>query len=88
MIQLSCIQVPVQEMSEIQTIHQQEPHKTTEHKCEQVTKHELVIILEQKQPPKNAIVYGSSVDIKYINFRGANLRLPPVILHPNSLLHL
>ena len=36
--------------------------------CEQVTKHGLVIILEQKQTPKNAIVYGSSVDIKYINF--------------------
>ena len=35
--------------------------------CEQVTKHGLVIIPEQKQPPKNAIVYGSSVDIKYIN---------------------
>ena len=36
--------------------------------CEQVTKHGLVIIPEQKQPPKNATVYGSSVDIKYINF--------------------
>ena len=36
--------------------------------CEQVTKHGLVIIPEQKQTPKNAIVYGSSVDIKYINF--------------------
>ena len=32
--------------------------------CEQVTKHGLVIIPEQKQPPNNAIVYGSSVDIK------------------------
>ena len=32
--------------------------------CEQVTKHGLVIIPEQKQTPKNAIVYGSSVDIK------------------------
>ena len=36
--------------------------------CEQVTKHGLVIIPEQKQTPKNAILYGSSVDIKYINF--------------------
>ena len=36
------------------------------------TKHGLVIILEQKQPPKNAIVYGSSVDIKYINFLQRN----------------
>ena len=35
--------------------------------CEQVRKHGLVIISEQKQTPKNAIVYGSSVDIKYIN---------------------
>ena len=26
------------------------------------------MILEQKQTPKNAIVYGSSVDIRYINF--------------------
>ena len=33
-IQLSCVQVPVQEMSEILTFHQQVPHKTTEHKCE------------------------------------------------------
>ena len=33
-IQLSCIQVPVQEMSEIQTFHQQVPHKTTGHKFE------------------------------------------------------
>ena len=40
--------------------------------CEQVTKHGLVIILEQKQTPKNAIVYGSSVDIKYINFLQRN----------------
>ena len=40
--------------------------------CKQVTKHKLVIILEQKQPPKNAIVYGSSVDIKYINFLQRN----------------
>ena len=39
---------------------------------EQVTKHGLVIILEQKQTPKNAIVYGSSVDIKYINFLQRN----------------
>ena len=36
--------------------------------CEQVTRHGLVIILEQKQTPKNAIVYGSSFDIKYISF--------------------
>ena len=40
--------------------------------CEQVTKHGLVIIPEQKQTPKNAIVYGSSVDIKYINFLHRN----------------
>ena len=40
--------------------------------CEQVTKHGLVIIPEQKQPPKNAIVYGSSVDIKYVNFLQGN----------------
>ena len=36
--------------------------------CEQVTKHGLVIIPEQRQTPKNGIVYVSSVDIKYINF--------------------
>ena len=36
------------------------------------TKHGLVIIPEQKQTPKNAIVYGSSVDIKYINFLQRN----------------
>ena len=40
--------------------------------CEQVTKHGLVIIPEQKQPPKNAIVYGSNVDVKYINFLQRN----------------
>ena len=40
--------------------------------CEQVTKHGLVIIPEQKQTPKNAIVYGSSADIKYINFLQRN----------------
>ena len=40
--------------------------------CEQATKHGLVIIPEQKQTPKNAIVYGSSVDIKYINFLQRN----------------
>ena len=40
--------------------------------CEQVTKCGLVIIPEQKQTPKNAIVYGSSVDIKYINFLQMN----------------
>ena len=40
--------------------------------CEQVTKHRLVIIPEQKQPQKNAIVYGSSVDTKYINFLQRN----------------
>ena len=39
---------------------------------EQVTKHGSVIIPEQKQTPKNAIVYGSSVDIKYINFLQRN----------------
>ena len=32
----------------------------------------MVIIPEQKQTPKNAIVYGSSVDIKYINFLRRN----------------
>ena len=32
--------------------------------CEQVTKHGLVMIPEQKQTPKNAIMYGSSVDIR------------------------
>ena len=40
--------------------------------CEQVTKHGLVIIPEQKQTPKNAVIYGSSVDIKYINFLQCN----------------
>ena len=40
--------------------------------CVQVTKHGLVITPEQKQTPKNAIVYGSSVDIKYINFLQRN----------------
>ena len=40
--------------------------------CKQVTKHGLVITPEQKQTPKNAIVYGSSVDIKYINFLQRN----------------
>ena len=40
--------------------------------CEQVTKHGLVIIPEQKQTPKNAIVYGISVDIKHINFLQRN----------------
>ena len=40
--------------------------------CEQVTEHGLVIIPEQKQTPKNAIVYDSSVDIKYINFLQRN----------------
>ena len=36
--------------------------------CKQVTKHGLVMIPEQKQTPKNAIIYGSSVDIRYVNF--------------------
>ena len=40
--------------------------------CEQVTKHGLVIIPEQKHTPKNTIVYSSSVDIKYINFLQRN----------------
>ena len=40
--------------------------------CEQVTKHGLVIIPEQKQTPKNAVIYGSSVDIKYVNFLQCN----------------
>ena len=39
--------------------------------CEQFTKCGLVIIPEQKQTPKNAIVYDS-VDIKYINFLQSN----------------
>ena len=30
------------------------------------------MILEQKQTPKNAIVYGSSVDIGYVNFLQQN----------------
>ena len=66
------------------------PHEaSTLLSCEQVTKHGLAIIPEQKQTPKNATVHGSSVDIKYINFsRGTTLRLPPGILHPNSLSHL
>ena len=40
--------------------------------CEQIPKHRLVIIPEQKQAPKNVIVYGSSVDIKYITFLQKN----------------
>ena len=40
--------------------------------CEQVTKHGLVIIPEQKQTPKNDIVYGSSVYMEYINFLQRN----------------
>ena len=40
--------------------------------CEEVIEHGLVIIPEQKQTSKNAIVYGSSVDIKYINFLQRN----------------
>ena len=40
--------------------------------CEQVTKHGLVMIPEQKQTPKNAIIYGSSVDIRYVNFLQQN----------------
>ena len=57
--------------------------------CEQVTKHGLVIIPEQKQTPKNAIVYGSSVTSNILtSFRGTNLRLPPGIMYPNSLSHL
>ena len=45
------------------------PHEaSTLLSCEHVTKHGLVIIPEQK----NAIVYGSSVDIKYINFLQRN----------------
>ena len=40
--------------------------------CEQVTEYRLVIIPEQKQTPRNVIVYGSSVDIKYINFLQRN----------------
>ena len=40
--------------------------------CEQVTKHGLVIIPEQKQPPKNAIVYGSQKLVP-ANTKKANL---------------
>ena len=40
--------------------------------CVKATKHGLVIILEQKQTSENVIVYGSSVDIKYINFLQRN----------------
>ena len=40
--------------------------------CEQVTKHGLVIIPKQKQTLKNAVIYGSSVDIKYVNFLQRN----------------
>ena len=40
--------------------------------CEQVTKHGLVIIPEQKQTPKNAVIYDSNVDIKYVNFLQRN----------------
>ena len=40
--------------------------------CEQVTKHGLVMIPEQKQTPKNAIMYGSSVDIRYVKFLQQN----------------
>ena len=36
--------------------------------CEQVTKHGLVMIPEKNQTPKNAIIYGSSVNIRYVNF--------------------
>ena len=43
--------------------------------CEQVTKHGLVMIPEQKQTPKNAIVYGSSVDIRYVDFLQQNKTL-------------
>ena len=53
--------------------------------CEQITKHGFIIIPEQKQTPKNAIVYSSSVDMKYINFLQRN---NSGILHPNSLSHL
>ena len=56
--------------------------------CEQVTKHGLVIIPEQKQTPKNAIVYGSSVESNTsTSSGGTTLRLPPGILHPSSLSH-
>ena len=40
--------------------------------CEQVTMHGLVIIPEQKQTLKNVVIYGSSVDIKYVNFLQRN----------------
>ena len=40
--------------------------------CEQVTKHGLFMIPEQKQTPKNGIVYVSSVDIRYVNFLQQN----------------
>ena len=57
--------------------------------CEQVTKHGLVIIPEQKETPKNAIVYGSSVEFKYINFlQRNNSQTTTWNTAPNSLSHL
>ena len=57
--------------------------------CEEVTKHGLVIIPEQKLTPKNAmcmvVVLTSNTST---SFRGTNLRLPRGILHPNNLSHL
>ena len=40
--------------------------------CEQVTKLGLVMIPKQKKTPKHALIYGSSVDIKYVNFLQRN----------------
>ena len=40
--------------------------------CEQVTALGLVQIPEQARTPRNALIYGSSVDIKYVNFLQRN----------------
>ena len=57
--------------------------------CEQVTKHGFVIILEQsklqRMPLCMAAVLTSNTST---SSKGTTLRLPPGILHPNSLLHL
>ena len=57
--------------------------------CEQVTKHGLVIIPEksklQRMPLYMVVVLTSNT---LTSFRGTNLRLPPGIMHPNSLSHL
>ena len=57
--------------------------------CEQVTKRGLVIIVEQsslkRMPLYMAAVLTSNTST---SSRGTTLRLPPGILHPNSLSHL